>query len=492
MPRGARSDTVAVMRVVAAALGSALVAILATGPSVSRAELLAFLDGDVRPIATTTLFAAPGASAASFWLFSGHPDHDLRSEPGALVLFTESGLLVAEADAGTRRFGPWRFDTESGRPLRRDANGDAGCATGQEPACWRPGDPVPYSSEVAAALSIGPIRFTYAQPVTVRTPVPLVPLYSDPADSLVPAKRDPADWFLPANPNPTETLSDEQQALLGCGPFWGIDCATDGIDISNADASVLMQSWDAFESPFVAGTVPPGVIRVPGARSPGDMIAFADIPRTGGFGATADLPSNALLLPYGGNTFLDEMAALSFNFQNLLVAFSAPVAPKGEPSGSSDYDPTDPFSRAPSQCSFAQPQYCASVSAFFSLATTAQPLDDDPDGSRLHWIWEAGAEYRVIEATGDFADYAGGRVHVLGVEHSRTRRASLGIPMALFPAPNAALDPASAFAMPATGGATTSSLGLAYLTIPEPSAAALTAAAIAALTLLARRHQPAA
>ena len=151
------------MRMLAAAMGSALVAILATGSSVSDAELLAFVDGDARPVAATTLFETPGAGVASFWLFSNHRDRDFRSEPGALVLFTESSALAAAADAGTRRFGRWHLDTDSGRPLRHDASRDADCPTGQEPACWRPGDPVPYSSEVAAALD-----------TATRTPIPRV------------------------------------------------------------------------------------------------------------------------------------------------------------------------------------------------------------------------------------------------------------------------------------------------------------------------------
>lgn len=487
----------------AAAFSSALVAILATGASAVRAELLAHLDGDARPVAATTLFEAPGASVASFWLFPRHPDRDLRSDPGALVLISRSGVLVAGVDASTRRFGPWRFDTISGRPLRHDASGDAVCATGQEPACWRPGDPVPYSSEVAAALdtatgtpvprvvsvpnrnqqlfamicasSIGFSDLDRSACATQLAP-PLVQLITDPADT----RKDP----------PTQ-LSDEEQALLGCGPFWGTDCATDGIDLGNADASVLMQSWDALEPSPAGMTLPPGIIRVPGARSPSGPIPFPCTPGSAGYCGTGYSPSNTLIRPYGlawgGNLFATEMAALSFNYQNLLVAFSGPAAPIGQPVGSPDFDPADPFSRAPRQCSYVQPQYCASVRAFFSLATTTQSLDDDPDGSGVHWIWEAGAEYRVSAASGSFESYAGGRVHVLGVERSRTRRASLGIPVALFPAPGTVLDPDAPFAMPAADTETGITHGLAYLTIPEPSGAALAAVSIAALTLLARR-----
>jgi hypothetical protein len=42
-------------------------------------------------------------------------------------------------------------------------------------------------------------------------------------------------------------LSDEQEALLGCGTFWGTQCDVDGFDLLNADGSVIFQSWPGFE-----------------------------------------------------------------------------------------------------------------------------------------------------------------------------------------------------------------------------------------------------
>jgi hypothetical protein len=42
-------------------------------------------------------------------------------------------------------------------------------------------------------------------------------------------------------------LTPEQQALLGCGPFFGTNCADSGIDLLNAEASVLFQSFPGFE-----------------------------------------------------------------------------------------------------------------------------------------------------------------------------------------------------------------------------------------------------
>ena len=44
-----------------------------------------------------------------------------------------------------------------------------------------------------------------------------------------------------------QRLSVEQQALIGCGPFYGTNCDDNGIDLLNTEASVLLQSWPGFE-----------------------------------------------------------------------------------------------------------------------------------------------------------------------------------------------------------------------------------------------------
>jgi hypothetical protein len=92
--------------------------------------------------------------------------------------------------------------------------------------------------------------------------MPLVPLVVDPGDSLAPAIEDA--WFAQrviarggAVPDPlwnlwrsvgiAGRLDDEQEALIGCGRFWGTHCDVDGFDLFNAEASVLFQSWPGFE-----------------------------------------------------------------------------------------------------------------------------------------------------------------------------------------------------------------------------------------------------
>lgn len=42
-------------------------------------------------------------------------------------------------------------------------------------------------------------------------------------------------------------LTVQQEALLGCGDFWGTDCDIYGFDILNAEASALYQSWPGVE-----------------------------------------------------------------------------------------------------------------------------------------------------------------------------------------------------------------------------------------------------
>jgi len=73
----------------------------------------------------------------------------------------------------------------------------------------------------------------------------------------------------------TGFLSDEQEALLGCGPFYGTDCNTEGIDLFQLEASVLFQAFPQVEhrerplqgavgTRFLPGV---GLVQLPGARS---------------------------------------------------------------------------------------------------------------------------------------------------------------------------------------------------------------------------------
>src|SRR5262249_1297183 len=87
-------------------------------------------------------------------------------------------------------------------------------------------------------------------------PPPFVRLNEDPCDPFTsggcPGKgQAPVPDFGPtpafaASPTLNQVLTDEQEALLGCGHFWGTDCEVDGIDLLNAEASVLLQSFTGY------------------------------------------------------------------------------------------------------------------------------------------------------------------------------------------------------------------------------------------------------
>jgi hypothetical protein len=231
-------------------------------------------------------------------------------------------------------------------------------------------------SLVANALAGNPIagaivRVQYAGGVAL----PLIRLNQDPCDALLangggscgPALGEsPAPVFpIGVSPSLNQTLTDEQEALLGCGPLWGTNCEIDGIDLTRAEASVLLQSWPGFEGTTPAARFENGELRIlPGARGPGDA-GYA--PRVDGCTAPGAAPECALVQPLASPTdvFRSEMAALSWNLLMTLVAFSTPGS-DGSTTGA--FVPSDPMSTAPAQCSYAQPQYCSSVIAFLQAA----------------------------------------------------------------------------------------------------------------------------
>src|SRR5690606_1820202 len=104
--------------------------------------------------------------------------------------------------------------------------------------------------------------------------VPLIELNHDPNDGGTAGTgvlgANPLDYY----------LTDQQEALLGCGPFYGTNCDTDGIDLFNAEASVLLQSYPQFLVGGAVATRPVNGLAVvlPGARGPGDDINHNGIP----------------------------------------------------------------------------------------------------------------------------------------------------------------------------------------------------------------------
>ena len=62
-------------------------------------------------------------------------------------------------------------------------------------------------------------------------------------------------------------LSPEQEALLGCGPFWGTNCDISGIDLLNTEASALLQSFAG-----AAGTLTSLELKQQGVSFPGTEV----------------------------------------------------------------------------------------------------------------------------------------------------------------------------------------------------------------------------
>ncbi len=189
-------------------------------------------------------------------------------------------------------------------------------------------------------------------------PTLLVPLNQDPCDaslsdcttSATGSLDEPNAFFSISEPSLNILLTQEQQALLGCGEFYGTNCERDGIDLQNAELSAIVQSWTSVVdipqpcARFVGETV----VTLPGCRGPGSV----------GYDPNVD-GSAGLTNPLTGQVFASEIAALSWNALMATVALSA--AGDGESMGPRIFDPEMPF-RADG-CSFAQPGRCATVQA---------------------------------------------------------------------------------------------------------------------------------
>jgi hypothetical protein len=177
-------------------------------------------------------------------------------------------------------------------------------------------------SGAPAAASVSAVMPTYPY-ITY----PYVPLNTDPGDAAGPV--------------------GEQDVVFHCDPAWGPEeCPPEGIDLRNVELSVLLQLYpglrDTARGLLLPGNHPVGLPPCFPFRCPGDVY----------------FP----YLPYLPNQFQNETAVLSWNYMMVLIANQAPVDPENP--GPDEFDPDDPMSTQPQQCSFAQPQFCASVIQF--------------------------------------------------------------------------------------------------------------------------------
>ncbi|MGH0036670.1 MAG: DUF1302 family protein [Myxococcota bacterium] len=82
-------------------------------------------------------------------------------------------------------------------------------------------------------------------------------------------------------------LSPEQEALLGCGPFWGTNCDDDGFDLMNMELSSVMQSFTGVEGTNTGWRTDGKVGQYNGVIQNTDGLAFSDVNGDGVFDQAA-------------------------------------------------------------------------------------------------------------------------------------------------------------------------------------------------------------
>jgi hypothetical protein len=240
--------------------------------------------------------------------------------------------------------------------------------------------------------------------------------------------------------------------------------AVGGVDLLNAEASALMQSWGGFDgSPLYDFRADQGVqpgtsgfdggtpctrfegdqqVILPGCKGPGDpgYALSQDGANTGATGgpvvdangttapvASAGYPdsTNPAVFaqaprigdprlggkvlysqghPFTGAPWLSEMAAFSWNFQMLLVAFSDALTttqsdgyqpiPGRDPTLSLDFRTPEAAYRV-GGCSFVQPQFCSAVQALWAITgVTRNTTRAGGNGrfGRRDFVWHGGGD----------------------------------------------------------------------------------------------------
>jgi hypothetical protein len=254
---------------------------------------------------------------------------------------------------------------------------------------------------------------TAGNPFPAGVGTPLVPLVQDPNDGS-PAIHPILFQNVFTLFGVSRFLTDEQEGLLGCGPFYGTNCDIDGVDLMNAEASALMQSFPGF--PGTSGSHwdtrdrsvdQPGTVGfdggptctrhdggrvyvLPGCRGPGEHGYDIDVDGST-FGPDATLSIYQRVHPFTGQDWNSEMAIVSWNTLMSLVALSSPAVP-----GRfliTDFNPGRPFQTG--RCSFATPQFCRNVQSFFQISGIQRNTIRAGGNSRFgrrDWTWAGGKE----------------------------------------------------------------------------------------------------
>jgi hypothetical protein len=255
----------------------------------------------------------------------------------------------------------------------------------------------PFPFPITPAEGLGTIfGGTATGELVVRTLAAGAPL---PPNFLVDLNRDPGDGpgggFFANTAAMGNFLTPQQEALLGCGSFYGTDCDVDGIDLFNAEASVLLQAFPQFEpgGPVATRFAYGELVTLPGANGPllpagGPNPSWAatvdGCTGPGPFGCNAgDLGrttnARALVDPQTGQPFANELGALSYNFMILVAALGAAAG-------------TDPA------CDVTNPISCAFVRGVFDVAGVTRP-ERRAGGNGLYgrrdFVWSGGSEISI-------------------------------------------------------------------------------------------------
>ncbi len=280
----------------------------------------------------------------------------------------------------------------------------------------------------------------------------LVRPHQQPGDASGPFSDGGAGPFAARDQALGQFLTPEQEALLGCGPFWSTDCDDDGIDVLNAEASVLLQAWPGFDGtsgsifdwrtdqgpqpgteaialsigsgPVASRFVDGRLVRLPGSRGAFDEFGNADPdydPAVDGCTRPGISPLCAdanVLHPFTGDVFRTELAAVSWNLLMVVASRSDPRDPDlptlaefsvRDPNGlgiviggpnDGEIRPGVDAARVdgsrPVACGFLAPQLCLNVQGFLAAAGTSRKSiragGNDVYGRR-DFAWHSSGEF---------------------------------------------------------------------------------------------------
>ncbi|MBW2313218.1 MAG: hypothetical protein JRH10_03430 [Deltaproteobacteria bacterium] len=341
-------------------------------------------------------------------------------------------------------------DPTTGRPRLAGSIGVGNCTTGAEPACLTPDNAGMWSSgnrqlfDVLCSGTSGLLADGLAGPgvfdaecaldlfntndmvagLSVKTvlaralggaglwnaavgPLLVTALGGTPADfvpavSLHRGLMDGPEIYSSLTASCGNTLSDQQEALLGTGAFFHPDlagsgtdiCAARGIDLYHTEASVLLEAFPQFDGPVARRFVESiGVFHLPGARGP-DEAGYDPLID----GCVRDLVDDggacdgmaALLDPRTGLGFRSEMTAVSYNFLALMAELSVTLP------GNESCVPGVASTLGADQTALLQ---CSLVSSLFLLGGARRPeVSAGGDGrfGRRDFLWHGGSESRFL------------------------------------------------------------------------------------------------